>query len=183
MPIPERAERIKKALAPVIDELLASGVRLNAHREMHFLFEEDYPRGLPIVLDHLAKPYDDLPKAVMTRALDYTRNKHARAAWPQIAKLYTATPNEAHPFEGEELEVRPSLTKTYLANVLLRLYQPERCAALIELVRDRRNGETRVILLAPLLRVKNRKAGMLDILRDLKKDPQLAIELSAKGVT
>jgi len=182
MRIPDRAARIDKALAPLVAELLGAGVRLNPSRDLHFLNSEDYPLGLPIILAHLAKPYDDLPKSVIATALFYTKNIHAQAVWPEIAELYCNTPNRAKPFDDTPLEIRDSNTKLMLANALLRLYEPKRIDLLIEVVRDRHNGKSRIILLEPLLRVKKRREGMMDILVDLKADPELEVELSARGV-
>lgn len=182
MSIPDRAERIDRALEPLAAQLLRAGVRLNSSRAIRLLHEEDYPIGLPIILDHLRMPYDDLPRSVIAGALCYTKNVHTRAIWPEIADLYSDAPNRAKPFNDDAMTLRDSSVKLTLANALLRLYEPKRLAALVELVRDKSNGETRVILLEPLLRVKTRRKGMLDILLDLKADPELATELSARGI-
>lgn len=182
MKIERRAERIKEALEPLVAELLAAGVRLDADRNMHFLHAKDYPIGLPILLSHLEKPYDDLPKSVIAEALYYTKNKHVRAIWPEIAQLYSTTMNEAKPFEADCHQKLASATKLSLANALVRLYEPKRMALLIDLVGNKDHGETRIILLDPLIRVRNRRKGMRAILLDLKADPVLAAEPTARGI-
>ncbi|MEL7133094.1 MAG: hypothetical protein AAGK77_11840 [Pseudomonadota bacterium] len=182
MKIERRAERIKDALEPLVTELLAAGVRLNANRSMHFLHAEDYPIGLPIILSHLERRYDDLPKSVIAGALSYTKNTHTRAIWPEIAELYAKTPNEAKPFEEGSDQHWSSATKRTLANALVRLYEPKRLATLMELVRNKAHGETRIILLGPLIRVCDRREGMRAMLADLKADPELETELTARGI-
>ncbi|MEO0938729.1 MAG: hypothetical protein AAFY38_11300 [Pseudomonadota bacterium] len=181
MKIERRAERIKEALEPVVTDLLAAGVRLNAHPNVRLLHFEDYPIGLPIILSHLTRPYDDLPKSEIAFALSFTKNKYTRAIWPDIAALYANTPNTAKPFQDNP-DHWPSETKSALANALVRLYQPKHFDHLIDLVRDGRNGETRVILLGPLLRVRNRREGLRATLEALKADPGLNIELTARGI-
>lgn len=118
----------------------------------------------------------------MADALFYTKNPHTRKIWPEVSELYQATPNTALQFNDDPAPEYDSELKLTLANVLIKQYEPKRCEALLELVHDKTNGETRIILLRPLLRIRNRKSGMMDILSELKQDPVLAIELEAKGV-
>lgn len=171
---------ITRVLAPLVTDLLAAQVRLNSERSIRFLYEEDYPIGLPILLDHLRHPYDDAAKAVIATGLYYSKNRYSKQAWPEIAELYSTTENKVDP--GTGATARPSRAKAALANALLRLYDPKRLDALVALIRDAGNGETRVILLEPLLRVKNRRPEVWEILMDLKQDPELNVELSARGV-
>ena len=178
----DRAACVATALEPVVTDLLAAGVRLNAHRSMHLLYAEDYPVGLPILLAHLAEPYDDVPRAVLAGALFYTKNPHTRAIWPEVADLYSGTPNTAKPFRDARASIRSSAAKQALANALLKLYEPSRMPLLLDLIKDKGNGETRVLLLAPLLRVKARREDVRQILVSLKTDPVLATELAAKGI-
>jgi hypothetical protein len=182
MIIENRAERIKAALEPLVVDLLAAGVRLNSERSMHFLFAEDYPIGLPIILSHLERPYEDLPKSIIAGALYYTKNKHSRTIWPEIASIYSKTPNMAKLFDEPALQPIPSASKSSLANALLKLYEPKRLSSLVDLVCDKGNGETRIILLKPLIRVRKRRKEVAELLTDLKSDSMLATELAAHGI-
>lgn len=118
----------------------------------------------------------------MAEAFYYTNNIHTRNAWPDIAEIYTQSPNQAFPFNDGASPVQDSDAKGMLANALLRLYQPKRFDAVVDLVRDPRNGHTRIMLLEPLLRVRNRRAGAIEILKELKADPVLETALSERGV-
>ncbi|WP_299549111.1 hypothetical protein [uncultured Tateyamaria sp.] len=116
------------------------------------------------------------------KAFYYTKNIHTMNAWPDTAEIYTQTSNLALPFSDDALPVQESDSKNMLANALLRLYQPRRFDAVVDLVRDPRNGHTRIMLLEPLLRVRNRRAGAMEILKELMADPILETELSERGV-
>lgn len=182
MKISERVARIDKALEPLKAELLAAGVRFKDTGEIHFLHKEDYPIGLPIILAHLRMAYDDLPRAIMAEAFYYTKNIHTWNAWPDIAEIYTQTPNHALLFSDGALPEQESKAKNALANALLRLYQPKRFDAVVDLVRDPRNGSTRIMLLEPLFRVRNRRVGAMEILKELMADSVLETALSERGV-
>ena len=174
--------RIDKALEPLKADLSAAGVRFKSTGEIHILHKEDYPIGLPIIFAHLWMEYDDLPRAIMAEAFYYTKNIHTRNAWPDIAEVYTQTPNVALPFSDGALPVQESAAKGMLANALLRLYQPKRFDAVVDLVRDTRNGHTRIMLLEPLLRARNRRVGAMEILKELMADPVLQTALAKRGV-
>ena len=182
-PIAERIAYIDAELEPLRAEIIAAGIRRPKDDGICFLFREDYPTGLPIILDHLRKPYSDLTKARMVEALLFTKNSYCQAVWPEVASIYTATPNESKPYNDGSLPECDSYQKLILANVLIKQYLPKRFDAVLELVRDRRNGETRLILLTPLFRVRNRRPEAMKILQELKEDPQLATEIGARGVS
>lgn len=182
MKISERVARIDEALEPLKADLLAAGVRFKNTGEMHLLHKEDYPIGLPIIFAHLRMAYDDLPKAIMAEAFYYTKNIHTRNAWSDIAEIYTQTPNQALPFSDGALPLQESGAKNMLANALVRLYQPKHFNAVVDLVRDPRNGHTRIMLLEPLLRVRNRRVGAMEILKELMADPVLETALSERGL-
>ncbi|KJZ20649.1 hypothetical protein [Loktanella sp. S4079] len=182
MKISERMARIDKALEPLKADLLAAGVRFKNTGEIHLLHKEDYPIGLPIIFAHLQMAYDDLPRAIMAEAFYYTKNIHTLNAWPDIAEIYTQTPNQALPFSDGALPVQESDAKEMLANALLRLYQPKRFDAVVDIVRNPRNGRTRIILLEPLLRVRNRRVRAMEVLKELMADPVLETALSERGV-
>ena len=116
-----------------------------------------YPRAIPVLLDHLQRPYSDHLKEVIARALAV---EEARPFWPTILKEYERT---GQPGAG---------SKFGLALALARSAGPEELQEILRLLRERRHGESRIALLLALKRLAPPTA-----LKEFENDPDLTLEV------
>jgi hypothetical protein len=116
-----------------------------------------YDQSLPILLDHLQRPYPDAIREGIARAMAVPA---AKFAWPSLVKFYR-----------QEQERR---TKDGLAVAISNIVDDETLDELITLTRDEIHGESRVLLLSALERSRLPKARKA--LMELGGDPMLQKE-------
>lgn len=150
------AER-KRAEAPLVAELNAAGFAVESAWD--FVNTSDsYVGALPILVDHLQRPYPARILEGIARALAV---REAKFAWEVLTRLYRdATERDA---------------KDGLAVAISVVADRELIDDVIALVRDPRHGQSRVLLLSALRRSKDPKARAA--LMDLASDPDLAKEI------
>lgn len=122
--------------------------------------EGSYASILPLLLDHLQRPYPDAIREGIARALAVPE---ARSAWPVLVKLYQ--------------EEQGGRTKDGLAVAVSSIVDDETLDELIELARNARHGESRVLLLSALKRSHHPDARKA--LMELGGDPELHKEVQA----
>jgi len=101
-----------------------------------------YPEALPILLAHLERPYPDRIREGIARALAV---RDAKFGWDSLTALYRREP------AGTD-------TKDGLAVALAAASYEEVIGDVVDLARDERHGESRLLLLSALKRSKDPKA-------------------------
>ena len=145
------------AEAPLVGALRAAGFAVESAWDF-VQAAEPYPDAVPILLEHLQRPYPDRVREGIARALAVPE---ARPAWPLLVRLYRD-------------ETLPD-TKSGLAVALSAIADDAVLDELITLIRDGRHGETRILLLGALERSKDRRARAA--LMALGTDPELVLEI------
>lgn len=118
--------------------------------------KDRYPDAIPILLDHLARPYDPGIRDGIARALG---TADARPIWRTLAGLYVAE-QDAWVKDGLACAVAETVTDDTLDELLA-------------LIGDPRNGPSRVLLLA----VAKFPASAATALEPLAADPDLRLEM------
>lgn len=145
------------AEAPLVGALRAAGFAVESAWDF-VQAAEPYPDAVPILLEHLQRPYPDRVREGIARALAVPE---ARPAWHLLVRLYRD-------------ETLPD-TKSGLAVALSAIADDAVLDELITLIRDGRHGETRILLLGALERSKDRRARAA--LMALGTDPELVLEI------
>lgn len=158
-----RAAR-REAERPLVDELREVGVNVATAWDL-VNTSDPYPEALPILVEHMDRPYPDRVRAGIARALAV---RDARFAWDRLRDLYLAEP------VGTE-------TDEALAAALGQACDDSVLDELVDLAKDERRGENRLLLLNGLLRSKTDVAR--ETLRELADHPVFAKELKAIGRT
>jgi hypothetical protein len=171
-----------RAEVPLVQELRAAGVPVesvwdlvNAGRKRPsrtFKISTDPPEAIwdwldangrslaaivPLLLEHLQRPYPDRVRAGIARALAV---REARSAWPLLVKLYR--------------QERGDWSRDGLAVALGNIADDDVVDELIALVKDPQNGRSRVLLLDALRRSRLPQARMA--LMEFGTDPVLQKE-------
>lgn len=120
-----------------------------------------YPEAIPVLLDHLLRPYSDRVRSGIARALAVP---DARYAWPLLVREYKAAPLDSEVKDG----LGAALWVTSSDAVIDEL---------IALAKDRSHGGSRLFLLRGLKR--SRKPAAKQALDELSNDPELAKEIAS----
>lgn len=158
-----RATR-RQAEAPLVDDLHAIGVNVDTAWDL-VNTSHPYPAALPVLVEHLGRPYPDRVRAGIARSLAV---RDARFAWDRLRDLYLAEP------VGTE-------TDEALAVALGEACDDSVLEELVELAMDDRRGDNRLMLVSALLRSRTDLAR--ETLRELAAHPVFAEELRAIGRT
>ena len=153
----QRAADLSGAEAPLIEELQSVGVVVNSAWDLVNKSGE-HPKVLPILLDHLQRPYPAPVREGIARALAV---REAKFAWDRLKQLYQ-----------NEREARP---KDGLAVALAAIADDKKIEDVIRLAKDATNGSSRVLLLSALERSRNPQAHK--ILTELESDQDLKKEI------
>jgi hypothetical protein len=143
--------------APLVLELNATGIAVESAWDL-VNTSTAYPQALPILLEHLQRPYPDRVREGIARALAV---KPARFAWDTLARLYRAE-------TGTD-------TKDGLAVALCAIADDSVMDELIGLLRDRSLGPSRVLLVDSLERWNDPQAQT--VLESLEPDPELTVQV------
>lgn len=129
-------EESRRAQAPLAEELRAAGVEVDSAWDL-VNTSTPYPAALPILLEHLERPYPDRVREGIARALAVGRD--AKFAWDRLVGLYRA-------------ESAGTDAKDGLAVALAAVADADVVDELVALARDAAQGESRVLLLRGLKR-------------------------------
>jgi hypothetical protein len=88
---------LARAEAPVVSALNEAGVRVSSIWDLDNT-AEPYPRALPILSEHLQKPY---PPRVLERIAKAMALPESKFAWQTLLRLFRETPN---PTKGTDLK-------------------------------------------------------------------------------
>lgn len=153
----ERAAEFSRAEAPLVEELRAAGIEVESAWDL-VNSSTPYPNALPILLRHLHRSYPGRVKEGIARALAV---RDARFGWEQLKTLYRGEQDD---------EARDGL-----AVALAAIADDELISDVIDLARDQRLGDSRLLLLRAL--EKSRQPRARATLMDLGTDPDLAKEI------
>jgi hypothetical protein len=149
-----RHEELRQAQAPLVQALAEVGLEVESVWDLVNRPTRHYPEAVPVLLDHLQRPYPDAIRDGIARALTVA---DARPHWKTLTRLY----REEH---GRR-------TKDGLAVAISGIATDEVIEDVIALARDKRNGTSRVLLLYALERSKDPRAQRA--LMELGTDPEL----------
>lgn len=149
-----REAELRRAEAPLVRALAAVGLEVTSVWDLVNRSTRVYPEAVPVLLDHLSQPYPDAIRGGIARALTVS---DARPHWDTLTRLYREELGK-HAKEGLAVAISAIVTDDVIADV-------------IALVRDRRHGESRVLLLDALGRSKDPRAQQA--LMELGADPEL----------
>lgn len=158
----KRAElhaQLKAQEKPLVDELRSLGFPVNSAAGLANL--NSYAGAIPVLIRHFQRPYHPNIRQVIGVLLAIPESV---SEWDTLVDLYCK-------------ETEPA-AKMGLANALSRAVDSAHLDCLIELLRDRRHGESRGILLAPLRR-RRKNAKVAAVLAELTRDPELATEIAS----
>jgi hypothetical protein len=130
-----RVEDWRRAEAPLVEELRDAGLDVESAWDL-VNTSTPYPAALPILLEHLARPYPDRVREGIARALAV---RDARFAWNDLVRLYRD-------------EKAGTDAKDGLAVALSATSDDEVVDELVALARDRSHGGSRLLLLLGLKR-------------------------------
>jgi hypothetical protein len=175
MRIADRQSRVLAEQEQLLHELKSADLEI--HRVSDLISRsERYPDAIPILLRHLQMPYSDVTKETIARSLA-VKEKAVVDAWPMLVKEYLQAPiGLGIKAPGDRKEYRLS-AKDGLACALSVAVTEHTIDELIRIVKDRSNGESRILLLSALKKSKNPKAKAA--LVELAFDPQLEKEISS----
>ena len=148
-----------QAEIPLIDALREAGVRVKTVWDLANT-RAQYPDALPILFQHLQRPY---PDSVLTGIASALAVPESKKWWKPLLELFQA--NQEEKVNG---------VKTALAAALAAAADDDVVGDVIRLVEDSRHGQHRVILLSVLGRSARPEAS--EALARAAEDPQLVKE-------
>ena len=164
--IAERGARLSAEERPILLDLRSVGVDVTTIWSQH-LGERLTPEGMEILAKHLRLPYSCKTREGLARAL---ARPSAHGFWSLLVSEYKTAS------EGLDEDGFPNGYKDGLASALGAMASKSNLEELIELVRDRTNGSSRLLLLVGLRRSRDPRAAK--VLDDLADDPDLAKEIA-----
>ena len=149
-----------KVEQPLVDDLHAAGFFVKSVWDL-VNTRSPYPRALPILLDHLQRPYPDKVREGIARAMAVRESKFA---WQTLLRLFRA-----------EFSTNPNGFKGALAVAMSAAADDEVMSDVIELLQQPRHGECRIYFVETLKRSK--LANARAALEAGRQDPQLVREI------
>jgi hypothetical protein len=151
-------EELSRAEAPLVQALAEVGLKVKSVWDLVNRATRRYPEAVPVLLDHLQRPYPDPIREGIARALTVAE---ARSHWDVLTKLYA--------------EEQGRRTKDGLAVAISGIATDDVIGDVIALARDRKHGTSRGLLLFALERSKDPRAQQA--LMELGTDIQLRKEI------
>jgi hypothetical protein len=171
----ETSARFKKEEKPILDDLRVVGLDTESVWSL-VNFSGTYPEAIPVLLKHLVLPYSDSVREGIARSLA-VREPAVRKAWPLLVEEYCNAPmGIGVKYPGETAEYKLGY-KDGLACALSVAVTDETLPKLIELLKDKRHGGSRVLLLSAIRKSKNPLA--IQAIEDLADEPDLKIEIAS----
>ena len=156
------AAALREAEQPLVQELRRAGYAVDSAWDL-VNTSVPYPGALPILLDHLARPYPDRVREGIARALAVRGD--ARFAWPELVSLYREEPPGTDAKDG-------------LAVALAAISDRSTLTELIQLAQDRSHGSSRVLLIRGLTRSRQPEARAA--VEGLQDDPEVGEEARSR---
>jgi len=158
----ERTAELRKEEAPVLADLERLGFKVDAVWQLMSRYPR-YTEAIPVLLEHLQRPYSDVVRGWIARALALRATK--KPGWRILVQEYGKTSiSDSQAKDGLAVALSAACDRTVL---------PE----LIELARDKSHGGSRILLLSAIKRSK--QPGARVAIGELASDPQLAKEINS----
>jgi hypothetical protein len=161
----EQADARRKEEIPLVADLRKIGLPVRSVWDLVGM-ARPYPEAVPILLDHLTKPYSDRIAEGIARALAVP---DARNAWQLLVSEYVKAPWERN---GVRVGAKDGLAVALAATVT-----NDTMSELIVLAKDRSHGPSRLLLLRSLR--KSNSPAVLRAIEELRNDPDLSKEIAA----
>ncbi|WP_148649578.1 hypothetical protein [Lysobacter antibioticus] len=162
---------------PILSELRGVGVLTESIWSL-LKRTEPYPEAIPILLKHLQLPYSDVTRDGLARALAVPEPE-VHAAWPILVQQYITCPTGRGIVAPGETEEWPLGAKDGLACALTMAVTEATLPEFISLVRDRSQGEGRVLLLSVLKKRRKKDPQIAQVIAELAGDPDLKKEIAS----
>ncbi|WP_148649577.1 hypothetical protein [Lysobacter antibioticus] len=137
-----------------------------------------YPEAIPILLRHLKLPYSDATRDGIARCLAVPEPA-VRAAWPMLVAEYRNAPTGRGFIAPCETKEYALCAKEGLALAVRSAVTEQTLPEFISLVKDRSNGESRVLLLKVLRSRRKKDPEVAQLLTELAEDPDLKKEIAS----
>jgi hypothetical protein len=144
--------------APVVADLHKSGVMVKSVWDI-VNAKASFPAALPVLLKHLHLPYPDAVREGCARGMS---ERAANFAWRDLVSLYEATDNA------------DNRVKDGLAIALAGAVGPDELEELVALIRDKRHGGSRLILMVGLRLLPEQ--AQLELFDEFSRDQEIAPE-------
>ena len=149
----ERSKSIVLEMQPILDDLRARGISVESVGQIDNKMDH-YKESIDILVEHLQRSYSDRTRSAIARALAYPE---ARRVWSTLVVEYKKAGFEKGLVApGDTKQLRLGL-KDGLTVAIAETVTPQTLSELIDLVFDKRNGPSRLLLLAPLRKLRSRK--------------------------
>jgi len=149
---------LRAAEVPLAEELQAMGFAIDSAWELNLY--GNYDDAIPLLVEHMHHDYPDRVREGIAVALN---RRASRPYWPELRDLYVAA--------------REHDAKSGLANVMSTLVTPKTLPEYIDLIRDANNGQSRILLIRALKRLRDPRGRAF--LETLVVDPVLGKEARA----
>jgi hypothetical protein len=157
-----RKSALREAESPLREALQGVGVNVDSVWDL-VNTASPYPAAIPVLLCHLRRAYPGRVREGIARALAV---RESRAHWSAIRELFRNEP----PGIVDSGDVKFAIALALSASATKDLFQD-----IVDLLRDRSNGEARLGLVRVLTRFKEPSRDA--ILQDLSSEPDLRIEI------
>jgi hypothetical protein len=169
--------RIRAEAAPLLVELQAAGLKIQSVGDL-IAMPERYEAAIPILLKHLQMPYSDVVRETIARSLAVPEAE-VRKAWPMLVEEYRKAPIGCGiKGPGDTKEFRLG-AKDGLACALSVAVTDETLEELIAIAKDRKQGESRVLLLSALKKRRSKHPLAKQAIAELANDPDLKDEIAS----
>jgi hypothetical protein len=150
--------------APLITALRHVGILVSSVWDL-VNTAEPYPKAIPVLLEHLHRPYHPRNREGIVRAL--TVKEAREVAYESVLKEY-----EKQPADEDRLPPQERGLKAAMASAVSFLAGRTRKNDLLRLVRDRRHGPSRAFFAEDLGRIGDE--NVVPVLEELCDDPEIA---------
>jgi hypothetical protein len=158
----ERRAQLKAAQAPLIADLAGIGLEVQSIYDL-VNTSSSYNDAIPLLLEHLRRPYPDVIREGIARALAVRATR--KMGWSVLVDEFCKT------------DVSSKQLKDGLAIALAGASDDSVMQELIDLAKDKRHGSSRILLLAGIKR--SRRPEARRAIDELANDPELAKEIKS----
>ena len=152
----EQEEWYAEKEAPVVAALAEIGVEVRSVWDLVNRKDDDYADSVPVLVEHLQdESHPDRVREGIARSLSFRK---AAPAWPAIVELYRSTTDSVDLQQGLAVAMAGTVTDATVDELVAEAHREE-------------HGESRLILLLGLKRLRTRKAT--EALEGLLDDPDL----------
>lgn len=158
----ERKAYLSKAAAPVLADLASVGIITDDVWKV-MTEKKENAKAIPILLDHLQRPYPSIIRAGIAQRLGVRATK--KIGWKILVDEYRKT------------DISDNHVKESIASALAGASDDSVIDDLIGLAKDKRHGDSRILLLRGIRRSSRPMAK--EAIKELASDPDLAKEIKS----